>query len=74
MKLSTFQITNVELILRKWVSFSRTIQTDSTPLVSVGLRDHAEQMIRVIAEDLLNHQSQFVQREKSQGLAVSNRS
>lgn len=73
MKLSTFLITNIEQILREWESFARTIQTDSTPLDSVGLRDHADQMIRVIAEDLLSHQSQLEQREKSQGLAVTKR-
>ena len=71
MKLSTFLTTNIEPILREWESFARTIQTDCTPLDSVGLRDHAEQMVRVIAEDLLNHQSLLEQREKSQGLAVT---
>lgn len=71
MKLSTFLITNIEPILREWESFARTIQTDCTPLDSTGLRDHAEQMVRVIAEDLLNHQSLLEQREKSQGLAVT---
>lgn len=71
MKLSTFLITNIEPILLEWESFARTIQTDCTPLDSVGLRDHAEQMVRVIAEDLLNHQSLLEQREKSQGLAVT---
>lgn len=71
MKLSTFLITNIEPILREWESFARTIQTDCTPLDSIGLRDHAEQMVRVIAEDLLNHQSLLEQREKSQGLAVT---
>lgn len=71
MKLSTFLITNIEPILREWESFARTIQTDCTPLDSIGLRDHAEQMVRVIAEDLLNYQSLLEQREKSQGLAVT---
>ena len=71
MKLSTFLTTNIEPILREWESFARTIQTDCTPLDSVGLRDHAEQMVRVIAEDLLNHQSLLEQREKSQGLGVT---
>lgn len=71
MKLSTFLTTNIEPILREWEGFARTIQTDCTPLDSVGLRDHAEQMVRVIAEDLLNHQSLLEQREKSQGLAVT---
>lgn len=71
MKLSTFLTSNIEPILREWESFARTIQTDCTPLDSVGLRDHAEQMVRVIAEDLLNHQSLLEQREKSQGLAVT---
>ena len=68
MRLASFLITHIEPILQEWENFARTIRTDSKPLDSAGLRDHAELMLRAIAEDLRTHQSPEEQVEKSKGL------
>ncbi|WP_277758040.1 sensor histidine kinase [Pseudomonas sp. A34-9] len=69
MRLSSFLISNIEPILQEWENFARTISTGSKALESEELRDHAEQMLRAIAADLLTHQTRQEQIEKSQGLA-----
>ncbi|WP_426135030.1 ATP-binding protein [Pseudomonas sp. PWP3-1b2] len=69
MRLSAFLLSNIEPILQEWENFARTIRTDSAPLDSAGLRDHAELMIRAIADDLQTYQSGHQQLEKSKGLA-----
>lgn len=71
MRLSSFLIRNIEPILQGWENFARTIRTDSKPLDSEGLRDHAELMLRTIAEDLRTHQSPQEQVAKSRGMAAT---
>ncbi|WP_339533110.1 HAMP domain-containing sensor histidine kinase [Pseudomonas mucidolens] len=71
MRLSSFLIRNIEPILQEWEDFARTIRTDCSPLDSVGLRDHAELMLRAIAEDLQSYQSVLQQLEKSKGLVAT---
>ena len=71
MRLSSFLITNIEPILQEWENFARTILTDCKPLDSEGLRDHAELMLRAIADDLRTHQTRQEQVEKSKGLAAT---
>ena len=71
MRLSRLLIREIEPILQEWENFARTIPTDCKNLDAEGLRDHAEQMLRVIAEDLKTYQSSQQQVEKSQGLAIS---
>jgi signal transduction histidine kinase len=68
MRLSSFLLKHIEPILQEWENFARTILTDGKPLDSDGLRDHAELMLRAIAEDLRTHQSPQEQVEKSKGL------
>lgn len=69
MRLSSFLIRNIEPILQEWENFARTIPTNFKPLDSAGLRDHAEMMLRAIADDLQTHQTRQEQVEKSKGLA-----
>jgi signal transduction histidine kinase len=71
MRLSSFLIKNIEPILQEWENFARTILTDCKPLDSEGLRDHAELMLRAIADDLRTHQTRQEQVEKSKGLAAT---
>ena len=68
MRLSRFLTEHIEPILQEWENFARTIPTDAAPLDPAGLRDHAELMLRAIAEDLETYQSDQRQVEKSQGL------
>jgi signal transduction histidine kinase len=68
MDLSTFILENLEPILTEWDSFARTIMPASKWMSSEALRDHAEQMLVVIAKDMATEQSATEQQRKSQGL------
>jgi len=52
MRLAEFILDNIEPILKQWETFARTLTPAADGLDSVGLRDHAEQMLRTIAADL----------------------
>lgn len=69
MRLADFIIENLEPILQAWEDFARTIQTPGADLDRIELRDHAEQMLRAIAQDLRNAQTAQEQIDKAQGLA-----
>lgn len=68
MRLADYIIDNLELILQSWEDFARTIPVARSMDVKV-LRDHAEDMLRVIADDLRTKQSAEQQIEKSMGKA-----
>jgi signal transduction histidine kinase len=69
MRLHDFIDTNREQILVEWESFARTCGPASNTMDVVALRDHADQMLSVIAADLRTYQDAHEQSEKSKGHA-----
>jgi signal transduction histidine kinase len=69
MRLAKFILENRELILREWEEFARTCAPASGTMDVAALRDHADQMLTVIATDLGTPQGHRDQSEKSRGLA-----
>jgi signal transduction histidine kinase len=67
MRLADFILANREPILADWEAFARTCVPSGSPMDIAALRDHAEQMLTVIAADLAEPQSQHAQAEKSKG-------
>jgi signal transduction histidine kinase len=69
MRLADFILANREPILAEWEAFARTCAPASGPMDIAALRDHAEQMLTVIAADLATPQGPFAQSEKAKGRA-----
>lgn len=69
MRLSAFIIDNLESILQSWEDFARTIPGEASSMGVEALRDHAEEVLRVIAADLRTKQSAAQQIDKSMGKA-----
>jgi signal transduction histidine kinase len=69
MRLADFILANREPILAEWEAFARTCAPASGPMDVGALRDHADQMLTVIAADLATTQGGFAQSEKSKGRA-----
>lgn len=69
MRLSHFILTNLEAILQEWENYARGIHPDAGA-DTVELRDHAEDMLRVIAADLDSEQTAQQSIEKSRGHAL----
>src|SRR5512142_2795098 len=69
MRLAEFIVGNREPILVEWESFARTCAPASGTMDIAALRDHANDMLTVIAEDLETYQSAREQAEKSKGNA-----
>ena len=69
MRLADFILENCEAILSEWEVFARTCAPASGSMDVVALRDHAAQMLNVIAADLAQPQSSREQSEKSRGRA-----
>lgn len=69
MRLADFILANREPILIEWEAFARTCAPASGTMDVEALRDHADQMLTVIAADLQTSQSRLEQAEKSQGRA-----
>ena len=59
----------LECIIAEWEGFARTLLPASSSMDSLALRDHAEQILKAVAADLLTYQSQKRQQQKSKGLA-----
>lgn len=68
MRLSSFILKNLEPILQAWEEFARSVDTPMPPLDSVGLRNHAECILRHIALDMRTLKNSQQQIEKSQRL------
>ena len=66
-RLSTFIRDNMERILLEWEKFARGLHIGEDPMDVAALRDHAEQMLRVISDDLETPQSAREQTAKSKG-------
>jgi signal transduction histidine kinase len=69
MRLADFILAHREPILAEWEAFARTCAPASRPMDITALRDHADEMLRVIAADLGAPQSRLAQSEKSKGRA-----
>ncbi|MGZ8414175.1 MAG: ATP-binding protein [Gemmatirosa sp.] len=69
MRLADFIRANQEPILAEWEAFARTCTPAGRPMNITALRDHAGQMLTVIAADLAEPQSGAAQSEKSKGRA-----
>ena len=69
MRLSDFITANREPILAEWEAFARTCTPASAPMDITALRDHANEMLTVIAADLRTPQTRGEQSDKSMGNA-----
>jgi len=69
MRLSDFIIANREPIMVEWEAFARTCSPASGSMDITALRDHASEMLSVIAADLREPQGDEAQSEKSKGNA-----
>ena len=67
MRLADFILDNLEQILQSWEDFAGTITPAANNMTRVELRDHAEQMLRTIAEDLRMSQTAEESIRKSKG-------
>jgi signal transduction histidine kinase len=67
MLLSDFINSNRESILVEWEAFARTCKPASATMDIEALRDHADEMLTVIAADLATPQSSHEQTVKSKG-------
>src|SRR3954467_5493443 len=65
-RLPMFIREQTEQILSEWETFARTLETD-TPMDIAALRDHAKEMLGVVADDLDVPQTMGEQSDKSQG-------
>jgi signal transduction histidine kinase len=69
MRLSRFVQENREAILAEWEEFARTCTPSSRTMDITALRDHADEMLTVIAADLTTPQSGSEQQAKGTGNA-----
>ena len=69
MRLHEFILANRESILAEWETFARTASPASATMDVTALRDHANEMLTVIAKDLKTSQDRHDQSEKSKGNA-----
>lgn len=69
MRLADFILENREPILVEWEAFARTCAPASGSMDIAALRDHASEMLTVIAADLATPQGERAQAEKSKGNA-----
>lgn len=67
MRLFDFILQNMESILTEWESFARKIQPSEGDMEVSELRDHAEEMLRVIVADMQVPQTLWERSDKSQG-------
>ena len=67
MRLSDFILENQEPILQAWEEFARSVNTPMPALDPLGLRDHAEYILRSVALDMRTSQTTQEQIDKSQG-------
>jgi len=68
-RLQSFIQQNIGALLSEWELFAKTRIPAAATMSVLELRDHAEQMLRVIAEDIGRPQSEAQRDHKSKGLA-----
>lgn len=69
MRLSRFIAENMEEIQAEWETFARTLLPAAETMDSLALRNHSEQILAAIAEDIETFQTEREQSDKSKGLA-----
>lgn len=69
MTFQAFIRTNMEAVLSAWEDFARTLGPAADAMDGLALRDHARQMLLVIARDVASEQSEADRRSKSRGEA-----
>lgn len=67
MRMADFIRTNLEPIIEQWEEFAKTILSASK-MDKLALRDHAKEMLVLIADDLDTPQTKREQADKSKGL------
>ncbi|MFJ4453854.1 sensor histidine kinase [Pseudomonas sp. NPDC089392] len=67
MRLFQFIESDMEGILQAWENYARSVETDLPKQDAIGLRDHAEKMLRTVALDMRTPQTSHQQAEKAQG-------
>ena len=70
MRLADFIETNMEEILSDWEEFARTLLPAAGAMSMSALRDHAEQIMHAVAQDLRKNQSRSEQAAKARGETV----
>jgi signal transduction histidine kinase len=70
MRLSEFILRDMEAILAQWEAFAATQLPAAANMNSLALRDHAQEILRAVATDLLSPQTEEAQAEKSKGRAL----
>ena len=71
MRLADFMEQNAEPILAEWVEFAASCGPAGNAMDTAGLRDHAQEMLRIMVKDLRTPQTASQQKEKSKGNADS---
>ncbi|MFM0034937.1 ATP-binding protein [Paraburkholderia strydomiana] len=69
MRLADFISRDIEPILEQWEAFAGTLLPAAANMESLGLRDHAEQILHAVEKDLRTSQTREAQHEKSLGNA-----
>lgn len=69
MKLSYFITEYMESILTEWDAFARTLAPAATGMTDKALRNHARQILQMVAKDIDSEQSAEQEIEKSKGHA-----
>ncbi|CDY79107.1 sensor histidine kinase [Caballeronia glathei] len=69
MRLADFILRDMEPILAQWEAFAATLMPAAANMGASGLRNHAQQILRAVAQDLRNSQTREAQRDKSMGRA-----
>jgi signal transduction histidine kinase len=70
MRLADFIQRDLEAILTQWEAFAATLLPAAADMDSHTLRDHAEQILRAVCEDLETSQNDEQRENKSKGLAA----
>jgi signal transduction histidine kinase len=71
-RLADFIRLNVEPIVAEWIDFARTRTPASEGMTKLALRNHIEEILNFVADDLESPQSKREQVEKSRGLGDVN--
>jgi len=69
MRLSEFILRDMEAILAQWEAFAGTQLPAAASMKSLALRDHAQEILQAVVNDLSTSQTQEAQAEKSMGRA-----
>jgi len=69
MRLSAFILENMERILQDWEDFARSLGAVTSAMEAIALRDHAELMLRAVANDLETQQTPAQREAKAKGNA-----